>query len=649
MSANSTSEQAPGRSLADVAVQISFFEHTCLFCNRSGISLGHALAEHPARQACQVVNISTTVRNYVLADVVLDADTLIIFKNGHAISRTDYFEPAGACRQLLPETDLTFLLGNKSFILGYNNAHLGYQHWLTQCLPAIDWSLRCARTRAVELLLPPLKSWQEEFLELLGHDRIARFVPVAGKKYHLSHLEYSDFLNGATSFDVCMSARETAERVAHAVPPAPSDDRILYIDEENLYYGAISNRCAVIELLQRRGVVIVDPAKVPIPVRINLFRNADAVIGPLGEGLTNVLFCRPGALLWEWMPQHYQNASFNRLAQAAQIDYWGDMFQSVEHPAEPGLWEIDLELVSQRLSDLSTRLANRSAAASPIPERPDNLTENLGCRPIDELMSRFESIGDNCEFGLVQRRANSETLELLRFNGFHVPPEFRLEKLVAALASRFEGLAAPGTITVFPDGIAGQRELIVRESAYEFWYHTGIAEHTVELEVQCGNETKRLNFLRRKLLDDLATGAKIWVWKSAATRQRDQVQPLLDMLRSFGPNTLLWVTESENEHQPGTIEVLEPDLIRGYVTRFAPYEAVADIDIASWFEVCYKVDALCHPILPATAVETTPASSPQHLSAMQHLAQSPATPTSGTPVKTWKASWLGKLFSRRQA
>ena len=34
-----------------------------------------------------------------------------------------------------------------------------------------------------------------------------------------------------------------------------------------------------------------------------------------------------------------------------------------------------------------------------------------------DLVLQFESIGDNCELGLVQRRAGSEPLGLLRFAG----------------------------------------------------------------------------------------------------------------------------------------------------------------------------------------------------------------------------------------
>ena len=630
MSAAGTPEQTIRHSLAAVAVKADFFERTCLFQGRSEISLGNALSQHESSLHFNRLGFTATVRNHTLENLVLDADSLILFKNGQAIPETVYFEPADAMRQLPEGIELTWLGEREDLILGYNNAHWGYQHWLTQCLPAIDWSLRRKRSRDVRLILPRLAPWQEETLVLLGLDRVPRLTPQASSRYHLSRVEYSDFLSGATSFALCMSALETANRMARAVPSFPSDDRVLYIDDVNPYYGSIRNEGVVIDMLRRRGVTIVERERLRTAERINLFRNADAIIGPLGQGLTDVLFCRPGTLMWEWMPRHHQNASFNRLAQAAQLDYWGDMFETVAEPAKPGQWEVDLGLVAVRLTVLSTRLAHRAAAGTATVDALATVTRSVGSRPVDDLMLSFESLGDNCEFGLVQRHAGVEPLGLLRFNGFFVSPELRLEKLIAAMQCRFDGLGAPGTIAVFPDGVPGQRELIARESAYGLLYHTGVPEGQVEPEVQVEREATRLGFLRRKFLDDLATGEKIWVWKSVAETRRDQIQPLLETLRCWGPNILLWVVEADDEHQAGTIEPLEFDFIKAYVARFAPYEGVADIHVASWFEVCWRADELRYPDRPAPDPEAAYEPPPPPLTAMEFLARNPPAPSAAT-------------------
>jgi hypothetical protein len=96
----------------------------------------------------------------------------------------------------IDDDGLIRLSPDEDIILGYNNAHPGYQHWLTQCLPAFDWSLRQQRTRPVRLLMPALQPWQQDFLRILGHDTVPRLMPEAGKQYLLPRIEYSEFLNG---------------------------------------------------------------------------------------------------------------------------------------------------------------------------------------------------------------------------------------------------------------------------------------------------------------------------------------------------------------------------------------------------------------------------------------------------------------------
>ncbi|HET8637759.1 MAG TPA: hypothetical protein VFL96_13000 [Acidobacteriaceae bacterium] len=63
-------------------------------------------------------------------------------------------------------------------------------------------------------------------------------------------------------------------------------------------------------------------------------------------------------------------------------------------------------------------------------------------------------------------------MDRLRFAGFHIPVEHRLERLINALAARFDGLGEPGTIAPYLDGEDGRREWLVKESAYDLMYHT---------------------------------------------------------------------------------------------------------------------------------------------------------------------------------
>jgi hypothetical protein len=59
------------------------------------------------------------------------------------------------------------------------------------------------------------------------------------------------------------------------------------------------------------------------------------------------------------------------------------------------------------------------------------------------LVRRFRALGDNCEFGLVQRHCGAEPIDLLRFAGLHIPIEDRLAALTKAVTVGFEGLGQP--------------------------------------------------------------------------------------------------------------------------------------------------------------------------------------------------------------
>jgi hypothetical protein len=96
---------------------------------------------------------------------------------------------------------------------------------------------------------------------------------------------------------------------------------------------------------------------------------------------------------------------------------------------------------------------------------------------------------------------------------------------------------------------------------------------------------RSLGFLRRKLSEDLRDGGKIFVFQHPEARSTAHVLPLLNLLRSFGPNTLLFVTEG-GAQQAGCVTQLAPDLLHGQVAQLAPSYEATRADVASWVQVC---------------------------------------------------------------
>jgi hypothetical protein len=250
------------QAIATAAAATGTFERTQIFHGQAEIRLGRELLDHLGQHGgltFEAINYTTTVRNYVIENVVLDADTLLLIQDGLTIPETSYFAPADKSHNPAVDDDVLIRLPpDEDFIFGFNNVHHGYQHWLTQCIPAIDWSLRQRRDRPVRLVLPTLQPWQEDFLRLLGYGGVPRLTPEPGRQYLFPRVEYSEFLNGATSFRVCLSMHDTAQRILEALPSSPSNHKVIYVRCANPDYGSIAKEAEIVALLQLCGVYIVD-------------------------------------------------------------------------------------------------------------------------------------------------------------------------------------------------------------------------------------------------------------------------------------------------------------------------------------------------------------------------------------------------------
>src|ERR1700728_2334775 len=112
---------------------------------------------------------------------------------------------------------------------------------------------------------------------------------------------------------------------------------------------------------------------------------------------------------------------------------------------------------------------------------------------IRDLVLQFESIGDNCEFGLLQRQAGAEPLGLLRFAG--VP----LRNLLRGLDARFANIADLKHIRINPE----HGEYMVKLTKYDFTYHAHVLVDDMTAEALHRQQCRTVGFLAEKLVHDL--------------------------------------------------------------------------------------------------------------------------------------------------
>ena len=161
---------------------------------------------------------------------------------------------------------------------------------------------------------------------------------------------------------------------------------------------------------------------------------------------------------------------------------------------------------------------------------------------IRALLLGFESIGANCEFGLVQRRYGAEPLGLLRFNSV------TLEGLLSSIVNCFVKIGVADTSVL--TSLAG--DYYITDSCCGLGIHTFLYYGQQEPDVLYSKFCRRLVYLKEKALSDLSEAKKVLVFKSPGMRM-DELSTLHRALKSIGPVTLLYVTAASARRELGAI------------------------------------------------------------------------------------------------
>jgi hypothetical protein len=198
---------------------------------------------------------------------------------------------------------------------------------------------------------------------------------------------------------------------------------------------------------------------------------------------------------------------------------------------------------------------------------------------LPQIAMKFESLGENCEFGLVQRRCDAEPLGLLRFSSTF------LRNLIRGIDNGFEGLGEAEDIDPRLEG-EGKREFMVHEKRYGLVYHTFVYEGQRSAWLMKEQEAARLKFLQRKFTEEVEIGEKIFVYKRNSEVTEEEVLPLFMALNRYGANTLLWIVPAERDRPSGTVEVAMSGLLKGYIDRFAPDDNAHDFSFTGWIKLC---------------------------------------------------------------
>lgn len=224
-------------------------------------------------------------------------------------------------------------------------------------------------------------------------------------------------------------------------------------------------------------------------------------------------------------------------------------------------------------------LPRRIRTAPTIP----NLPQPAGDDTDRDLVMRFESLGDNCEFGLMQRKVGRERLSLLRYGGAR-----STTRLTHAIRNDLAGFGTEQDLDMYVLGT----EWIAVSLSTGFSFHTGRHVDGEPAERVRVAESTKLRFMADILREDLATGHKILVRRVDEGDTTAGMEGLAQALRARGPAILLWVVRASGATPHGMIEHVGRNLFLAHHGELGLYGSATIFRDDLWIDLLRRAEVV---------------------------------------------------------
>ncbi|MBC6435313.1 glycosyltransferase family 61 protein [Nostoc sp. HG1] len=125
----------------------------------------------------------------------------------------------------------------------------------------------------------------------------------------------------------------------------------LYISRAKAEYRRVKNEENVVKCLSNYGFTVVYLEEYSFAMQIALLSNAEVIVAPHGAGLSNLIWCNPGAKVLEIFSPNYVNVCFWAIANQMELEYFyliGHGVKSVDY-FDPHLIHDDINVAIDEL------------------------------------------------------------------------------------------------------------------------------------------------------------------------------------------------------------------------------------------------------------------------------------------------------------
>lgn len=341
---------------SDAWLAATEIEAAVSFAHNADLLLGESLSDPEKRRAFGPRSLTNRVVNWHMRDVTLAPAKALVFKGNTVVEQTRFGLNPGeehAARESLrgPHVHLN---GRRAFV-GLNRFCANYFHLLTQVVPAIAGYQADPGFQDGLLLLgapgPPLY----RALELAGVSVPETLVIARMPPMDVEDLTFSNLLTSHGDSPSMFSRSVFDRMIERAAKTDGGFAPLIYISRVDSKMRPMRNEDELMQRLIRHGVEPVVLSELSLDEQIELFNNTRVVIGPHGGGLANLVFSRPGTVVYELLPDNWVNPCMNQLAQLRGLHYWCDVYRA---EPRPGLWHhhtpwtVDIDTVERRLREI---------------------------------------------------------------------------------------------------------------------------------------------------------------------------------------------------------------------------------------------------------------------------------------------------------